>query len=150
MVEISVILIGAAIGCMFAVIYFKMQNKKKRAALLAETEQKANATRLLPVGMLIARTGTHRGMVFAIESTGLKIGRDKTRNNIVIDKEIVSREHAWIGLEYGKVVIKDLNSLNGTYINSMDTARIHTAELKDGDVVFIGKTNSETFKFKAG
>jgi hypothetical protein len=32
----------------------------------------------------------------------------------------------------------------------MDTARIHTAELKDGDVVFIGKTNSETFKFKAG
>lgn len=148
MVEISIILIGAAIGCLYAMIYLKQ--KKKKAAFLAENEQKANATRLLPVGMLIAKTGTHRGMVFAIESSGLKIGRDKARNNVVIDKEIVSREHAWIGLEDGKVVIKDLNSLNGTYINSMDAARIQTAELKDGDVVFIGKTNSETFKFKAG
>ena len=129
---------------------FEDAKEEERAALLAENEQKANATRLLPVGMLIARTGTHRGMVFAVESSGLKIGRDKARNNVVIDKEIVSREHAWIGLEDGKVVIKDLNSLNGTYINSMDAARIHTAELKDGDVVFIGKTNSETFKFKAG
>lgn len=148
MVELSIIVIGAAIGCLFMMIFFKQ--KKKRAALLAENEQRANTTKLLPVGMLIAKTGTHRGMVFAVEPSGLKIGREKARNNVVIDKDIVSREHAWIGLEDGKVIIKDLNSLNGTYINSMDEARIQTAELKDGDVIFIGKTNSETFKFKAG
>ena len=149
MVELSLIVIGAAIGCLYAMIYYHMQ-KKKRAALLAENEKKANATKLLPIGMLIAKTGTHRGLVFAVEPSGLKIGRDRAKNNVVIDRDIVSREHAWIGLVDGKVVIKDLNSLNGTFINSIDEARIQTAELKDGDLIFIGKTSSETFKYKAG
>ena len=149
MVELSIIISGAAIGCLYAIIYLKMQ-KKKRTALIAESELKANATKLLPVGMLIAKAGTHRGMVFAVEPAGLKIGRDKTKNNVVIDREIVSREHVWIGLDDGKVIIKDLHSLNGTFINSIDAPRIQTAELKDGDLIFIGKTSAETFKYKAG
>jgi pSer/pThr/pTyr-binding forkhead associated (FHA) protein len=148
--ELSIVVaVGAVLGCLFAIIYLKVQ-KKKKAAIMAEAEQKAKTTKLLPVGMLIARSGTHRGMVFAVEVSGLKIGRDKAKNNVVIDKDIVSREHAWVGLEEGKVVIKDLNSLNGTYINSLDASRIQSAELKDGDVIYIGKAPYETFKYKAG
>jgi pSer/pThr/pTyr-binding forkhead associated (FHA) protein len=100
--------------------------------------------------MLIAKSGMHRGMVFAIEPKGIRIGRDINKNDIVINSEMVSREHAWVGLEEGKVMIKDLNSRNGTYINSIESARISREILKDGDVIFMGKAGTEAFKFKVG
>jgi pSer/pThr/pTyr-binding forkhead associated (FHA) protein len=108
----------------------------------------ANVTRVLPVGMLIAKSGVNRGLVFPVDPSGAKIGRDKDKNQIVIDDPIVSREHAWIGLDDGKIVIRDENSRNGTYINSLESPRIVSQELRDGDVIYIGKKGSECFKYK--
>ena len=147
--ELTFVAIGAVVLGLCLLVWLQKGTKAKDA-LLAENTQKAGLTRVLPVGMLIAKSGIHRGLVFAIDPTGVKIGRDKSQNQIVIDSEIVSREHAWIGLEDGKVVLKDLGSLNGTYINSLEGARIQTIDLKDGDVIFIGKNGTESFKYKTG
>jgi hypothetical protein len=148
-----------AAGIVFLYVVYrvvgKFQKKEQTAAPDVQSEAfesgtKANLTRVLPVGMLVSKSGTHRGMVFAIEPNGVKIGRDKNKNQIIIDDKTVSREHAWIGLEHGKVIIRDINSSNGTYINSLETPRINSAELKDGDIIFIGKTGIESFRFKVG
>ncbi len=151
MFELLIVSVVAIILCAILIyVLIRLKQAKKETQIRIEAERDAGRTRVLPIGMLIAKSGSHRGMVFAIEPSGFKIGRDKDKNNLVIDSEIVSREHAWIGLENGLVVIRDLDSRNGTYINSLDGARIRVSELKDGDVIFIGKNGVESFKYKAG
>lgn len=103
----------------------------------------------VPPGSLIGGTGSpYPGHSYAIKTTGTKIGRDPTKNHIVVDNEGVSREHAWIGVEGGRVVVKDLNSLNGTYINSTEGSRVKSEPLKDGDTIIIGKGNSASFTYR--
>jgi len=152
----EILLLSTAVICIY-LVYRIVINKKAigdsipaPAVVNAAPPPNGGITKVLPVGMLIAKSGMNRGMVFAIEPKGIKIGRDKNKNDILINSEMVSREHAWVGLEEGKVMIKDLNSRNGTYLNSTEYARISRETLKDGDVLFIGKTGTEAFKFKMG
>jgi pSer/pThr/pTyr-binding forkhead associated (FHA) protein len=152
----ELILLSAAIVCIYLISRTVIKRRGReasmsaRAAITEVPSLNGGITKVLPVGMLIAKSGMHRGMVFAIEPKGIRIGRDRSKNDIVINSEMVSREHAWVGLEEGKVMVKDLNSRNGTYLNSIESARISRDVLKDGDVIFIGKNGAETFKFKTG
>ena len=61
-------------------------------------------------------------------------------NDIPIDNLAVSNYHARIYGEAGKLVIEDLNSLNGTFVNDM---RVERATLRDGDRVQVGKHQIE-------
>ncbi|PKN68899.1 MAG: hypothetical protein CVU52_09820 [Deltaproteobacteria bacterium HGW-Deltaproteobacteria-10] len=62
------------------------------------------------------------------------IGR-KPDNNLVIDNQAVSGYHAHIIAEGDTVTLKDLSSLNGTYVNGQ---KVSKAELFNGDVILIG------------
>ena len=98
-------------------------------------------------GILTGEEGPLAGKVFKIGPKGLKIGRDPSKNDIIIEDERVSREHAWIGPEGDKVVVKDLGSSNGTFVN--DTSfRITKQELKEGDLIILGKGRFAVFKFR--
>lgn len=57
-------------------------------------------------------------------------------NDIQIDNLAVSNYHARVYSEAGSLVIEDLNSLNGSYLNDI---RVERAMLKDGDTIVIGK-----------
>ena len=57
-------------------------------------------------------------------------------NDIPIDNLAVSNYHARLYMEAGSLVIEDLNSLNGTFLNDI---RVERAMLKDGDAILIGK-----------
>lgn len=57
-------------------------------------------------------------------------------NDIPIDNLAVSNYHARVYVEAGSLVIEDLNSLNGTFLNDI---RVERAMLKDGDAILIGK-----------
>lgn len=57
-------------------------------------------------------------------------------NDLPVDNLAVSNYHAKIYYEAGRMVIEDLNSLNGTFVNDL---RIERATLHDGDSVHIGK-----------
>ncbi|PYU23962.1 MAG: hypothetical protein DMG32_15095 [Acidobacteria bacterium] len=65
----------------------------------------------------------------------ITIGRGPD-NSIAIDNLAVSSHHAKIKSEQGHLVIEDLDSLNGTFVNSQ---RVKRSALKHGDVVMIGK-----------
>ena len=49
----------------------------------------------------------------------------------------MSREHARLTLARGTVVIEDLGSTNGIFVNSV---RIDRQELRHGDLVTVGET----------
>ena len=55
--------------------------------------------------------------------------------DIVLVEDMVSRKHAKINTQGGKVVIQDLGSTNGTFVNG---EKIKRARLKEGDRVLIG------------
>jgi FHA domain-containing protein len=57
-------------------------------------------------------------------------------NDIPIDNLAVSNYHARVYVEAGSLVVEDLNSLNGSYLNDI---RVERAMLKDGDTILIGK-----------
>jgi hypothetical protein len=57
-------------------------------------------------------------------------------NDLSIDNLAVSNYHARVYTEAGSLVVEDLNSLNGSFLNDI---RIERAMLKDGDTIQIGK-----------
>jgi len=57
-------------------------------------------------------------------------------NDLPVDNLAVSNYHAKVYYEAGRMVIEDLDSLNGTFVNDL---RIERATLHDGDNVHIGK-----------
>src|SRR5437879_10233446 len=71
----------------------------------------------------------------SLGSRAVTIGRAPD-NAIPIDKRAVSNYPARIYAEAGRLVIEDLNSLNGTFVNDQ---RVERAALHDGDTIVVGK-----------
>jgi pSer/pThr/pTyr-binding forkhead associated (FHA) protein len=65
----------------------------------------------------------------------ITIGRGPD-NDIQVDNLAVSTYHARVYAEAGRLVVEDLSSLNGTFVNGL---RVERAMLSDGDAIEIGK-----------
>jgi pSer/pThr/pTyr-binding forkhead associated (FHA) protein len=62
-------------------------------------------------------------------------GRDP-RSDIFLDDVTVSRKHAEFRREEGRFFVRDVGSLNGTYVNGR---RVEETELANDDALQIGK-----------
>lgn len=85
---------------------------------------------------LTCTAGPHTGQIFAFTEERITVGRS-TDNMVVLsgDKEI-SRHHAIIYQDAGQYVIKDQDSLNGTFVNNEPAAQ--PRPLKSGDEILVG------------
>ena len=68
------------------------------------------------------------------------IGSNTEKADCVINETGVSRAHARISKEGGRLYIKDLNSTNGTTVNGRELACFEMCEIKPEDKIIIGKT----------
>lgn len=66
------------------------------------------------------------------------VGREHFLSEYLAEKQHVSRRHAQLMLVNGILSIKDVGSLNGTFINSVKIAKDDLVELKHGDRVSLG------------
>jgi pSer/pThr/pTyr-binding forkhead associated (FHA) protein len=57
-------------------------------------------------------------------------------NDLPVDNLAVSNHHARVYFEAGRLIVEDLDSLNGTFVNDL---RVERATLHDGDSIWIGK-----------
>src|SRR5688572_20962850 len=62
------------------------------------------------------------------------IGRSSELDMVLVE-DMVSRKHAKITVQNGKITIEDLGSTNGTFVNG---EKIKQARLKEGDRILIG------------
>ena len=85
---------------------------------------------------ITARNGPLAGKTFTFLGRRITIGRG-TKSKIRLDDQDVSRSHACICRHEGDVVIEDLKSGNGVFVNGVAVQR---APLKPGDVIRIGST----------
>lgn len=91
--------------------------------------------------ILLVLKGAGIGSRFLLNSDTTKVGRD-LNNDIFLDDITVSRSHAVINRDENGFSVKDLGSLNGTYINAV-VAREQS--LNDGDEIQIGKFHLTIF-----
>jgi pSer/pThr/pTyr-binding forkhead associated (FHA) protein len=85
---------------------------------------------------LAVRAGGPPGALFALDRETVTIGREPSAD-VFLDDVTVSRNHAVITRGPAGTALKDLGSLNGTYVNRR---RIEDEEiLEDGDELQIGK-----------
>ena len=106
-------------------------------ALVAEVDV-SSVEGAIPTGvdLLLVNSGPSAGARFAIERTPMRVGRSED-SDIFLDDVTVSREHASLSrTPTGRLSIKDLGSLNGTYVNHV---RVNETTLNSGDEVQIGK-----------
>jgi class 3 adenylate cyclase len=86
---------------------------------------------------LIAVAGPHQGADFRL-ALPASIGREALTNQIVLSLDpAVSRRQAAIRAEGGEVVLADLSSQNGTYVNNR---RVTVVPLHEGDMISMGHT----------
>ncbi len=87
------------------------------------------------VAMIYIHRGPSQGSRFLITSAGASIGRAAT-NEIFLDDVTVSRKHAEISVEGKAFHFSDLGSLNGSYINGVQSKK---HPLQSGDEIQVGK-----------
>lgn len=91
---------------------------------------------------LLVLSGSAMGRSFHLNKTRYVIGRE-AEADIFLDDDGVSRQHAKVVLlPMGVVMIKDMGSTNGIYVNS---ERVKARSLQDGDRIRIGATTCLQF-----
>jgi pSer/pThr/pTyr-binding forkhead associated (FHA) protein len=109
---------------------------------LAESESEepladAGTTEALPAGtaLLLVKRGPNAGSRFLLDSDLTTVGRHPG-SDIFLDDVTVSRRHAEFYRHPAGFSVRDVGSLNGTYVNR---ERIEETDLSDGDEVQVGK-----------
>ena len=87
------------------------------------------------VGLLVVRHGPETGSSYRLELPSTAIGRHPD-SDVFLDDITVSRRHVVIDRSDDGYTMRDVGSLNGTYVNR---ERVDEARLKYGDEVQIGR-----------
>ena len=87
------------------------------------------------LGMLVVKRGPNAGSKFVLEKETTQVGRHPD-SDIFLDDVTVSRRHAEFVRQAEGYLVRDVGSLNGTYLNR---ERLDEAVLENGDEVQIGK-----------
>jgi len=98
------------------------------------------------LGKFTFLNGTRAGEKLGLGGSGIRIGRESTICEIVLENPKVSRLHAEVVSIDGKVLLIDRNSSNGTYVNDH---KIDKRFLQDGDIIYFGGRNAVAVAFHA-
>lgn len=116
------------LGSVRAVVRFQATNDSQSATrTLAQQGQEPDPFQL---------TFPSRDERWPIDERGLTLGTADS-NDIVLDDPYASGVHARVALEQGRVMLRDLESRNGVFV---DDAKVGLAEVRDGSRIRIGTT----------
>ena len=91
--------------------------------------------------MLVVRQGPEIGTRYTLHGDSVSVGR-VPENDIQLDDFTVSRQHAVLVRENQDWILRDLGSLNGTYVNN---ERVDESVVRHGDAVQIGRFHLVAF-----
>jgi protease PrsW len=84
---------------------------------------------------LTVESGSMSGHRIRPDDGAVVLGRDESCAVRFLDERLVSRRHAEVRAEGGRLFVRDLGSRNGTFVNGR---RVSTAELRPGDTLRLG------------
>lgn len=113
-------------------------SREARTRMGAAVGPGAHAPRAPKAGALLyVETGARAGTDYRLNLGTTTIGR-ASENDVVLDDDTVSRQHALIREDRGHFTLQDRGSLDGTYLNG-ETLR-GSVTLQDGDELSLGNT----------
>ena len=86
-------------------------------------------------GLFVVVQGAKAGARYALDTDIVTLGRHP-RSDIFLDDITVSRRHAEVRRDGARYWVRDVGSLNGTYLNG---ERIDDSEMTDGNELQVGK-----------
>src|SRR5437667_7354486 len=101
----------------------------------ADSDLASNGRPLL--ARLSLQNGQMAGRTYLFHQVVTTIGRTNG-NDLIISGRTVSRRHARLWFEGGRWYLGDMQSANGTLVNTMRLQPNHAAALNDGDVINFG------------
>ena len=119
---------------------FRMSNATRRSpSRLSETRRRAAASGSSVAGAfgwaLIVETGPQAGLTYVLAGGDTLVGRGSDCD-IFLGDVTVSRHHARFAADGDSLLVRDLGSTNGTYVNG---SWIDAFALSAGDEIIIGK-----------
>ena len=144
--------IGAAGALVALILPFVSRRRVPRDLLRAttvETRVDPNGGKRSPngtIGRLTILNGDRAGQKLGLGGSGIRIGRESSICEIVLENPKVSRLHAEVVAIDGKVLLIDRNSSNGTYVNDQ---KIDKRFLEDGDIIYFGGRNAVAVAFNS-
>src|SRR5450755_1786842 len=103
----------------------------------SDREQKRN------LAYLVVLAGVSAGEMFKLQADKTVVGRGPTVG-VRLNDEGVSREHCQFMREGEKIIVVDLGSTNGTFVNGI---KVDRKELADGDKIMVGSTTILKFTY---
>jgi hypothetical protein len=91
--------------------------------------------------MLVVRQGPEIGTRYSLHGDSVTVGRVPD-NDIQLDDFTVSRQHAVLVRQNQDWILRDLGSLNGTYVNN---ERVDESVVRHGDALQIGRFHLVVF-----
>ncbi len=97
---------------------------------------------------LIALDSCFSNREYGIGESGVIIGRDQERSNVVVSDKKISRQHMVVKQgDDGEFLAIDLNSTNGVFVNRQ---RVHGQDpLSDGDIIGLGSPQAVHLRFQS-
>jgi predicted component of type VI protein secretion system len=92
---------------------------------------------------LVMRSGPSVGKVYPLDKNEMFVGRDLS-NEVVINDPEISRRHARFFSQGGNIVLEDLGSTNGSFVNGQRLMGPNV--LRPGDVITFGERMSLVFE----
>ncbi|HZK05246.1 MAG TPA: FHA domain-containing protein [Actinomycetaceae bacterium] len=119
----------------FGAVGAEAESDEYQLALLDHSDQAAVEALPPESALLIVQRGPNQGARFLLDAPRTTAGRHPN-SDIFLDDVTVSRKHAEFLAHEGGHMVRDVGSLNGTYINR---ERVDSAVLRAGDEVQVGK-----------
>ena len=143
--------IAVLIGIVITLVKRRERARRWQSPLPAGTsipptpECRSAAAPITGTAGLMCLGGSHHGHRVEIPLRGLAIGRAGDNDLVIVDGRI-SPHHAWIGIVDGRVMLRDYQSLGGTFLNGdMDTP-VSEIALLNGDKIFFGGRAGDQFQ----
>jgi pSer/pThr/pTyr-binding forkhead associated (FHA) protein len=119
-------------------------DRKITRSVLSATDTIYLGTHPVPAAEVLARIDRSGVPTLTFQGSSMVIGRDPDCDR-VLDSPVVSGHHARVARSASRIVIEDLGSSNGTFVNGQ---RVNgTLAVKDGDLISLG---SYTIVFNVG
>lgn len=136
-----------------AAVWRRRRRPRAKAPGPGEPEPAGHSTMIVPLrqaaepgtlGKLTFLNGARAGERLGLGGSGIRIGREESICEIVLEDPRVSRLHAEIVRLDGKVLLIDRNSSNGTWVNDR---KIERRILENGDIIYFGGRNATAVAF---
>jgi S1-C subfamily serine protease len=147
--ETTVIMAAAAVSLLIVVaLLFAALHRRRPLRIVSPTKgepaplhgSRENAL----TGKLTFLNGPRAGERIGLAGSGIRIGREPDECEVVIPDPRISRLHAEVLRDDGRVLLVDRNSSNGTWVGGK---RVAHHELRDGDIINFGGRNAIAVAF---